>query len=177
MSTININKMAKAAMVAALYTAVSLLLAPFSFGSVQVRIAEALCLLPVCMPASIPGLALGCALTNAVGFAMGANLLGFADVVFGTAATLAAALLTRALRNVRFHGLPLASAAAPVVLNAVVVGAELTVLLVGGGFSLSVFFMQAALVGAGEAVACFLAGLALISAIEKNPALMRFFSR
>lgn len=79
------QRMARCAMIAALYTAVSLLLAPFSYGAVQVRVAEALTLLPVFTPDAVVGVTLGCLLTNLLGSSP-------IDAVFGTLATLAAAL-------------------------------------------------------------------------------------
>lgn len=81
------------ALIAAAYTALSLALAPLSFGYAQVRVSEALTLLPLFSPNAVWGVTLGCALTNAVGAAMGVNF-GVADVVFGTLATLVSALLT-----------------------------------------------------------------------------------
>ena len=150
-----------------------LVLAPFTYGTVQVRVSEALTLLPVLSADAIPGVALGCALANAVGFATGANILGFADILFGTAATLLAALLTRALRNVRVKGVPFAAALPPVVLNAVIVGGELT-WLISGGWNWAVFSLQALSVGLGELAACVVLGLPMIRFIEKHPALRTF---
>ena len=62
-----VYQMALAAMIAAMYAAVSLALAPISFGTVQLRIAEALTLLPVFDPVMIVGVSLGCLITNTVG--------------------------------------------------------------------------------------------------------------
>ena len=94
--TPNIRRMVVAAMIAAVYCAVSLLLLPLSFGAVQVRVSEALTLLPVLSPDAIVGVTLGCALTNALGSSM-----GLIDVVVGTSATLIAALMSWALRKAR----------------------------------------------------------------------------
>ena len=103
-----------AAAVAALYAALTLLFSAISYGPVQFRIAEALTMLPVLLPQAVPGLALGCLI---------ANLFGSAtpwDVVFGTLATLGAAILTRRFRK------PLWLAALmPVAVNAVVIGVVL----------------------------------------------------
>ena len=62
------------AVIAALYAAVSLALAPLSFGPVQIRIAEAMTLLPVLFPEAIAGVTLGCFLTNLIGAIMGVVL-------------------------------------------------------------------------------------------------------
>ena len=115
----------RCALIASLYTAVSLVLAPIAFGAVQARVSEAFTLLPVLVPDAVVGVTLGCFLTNLVGVFTGANVLGALDIVFGTAATLTAALCTRRLARVRLRGLPVAAAVPPVLINAVVVGAEL----------------------------------------------------
>ena len=81
-------------MIAAIYTALSLALAPFSYGNIQVRIAEALTLLPLIYQPAIWGVTLGCFLTNLIGAIMGFNPTGMIDAVIGTAATLLAALCT-----------------------------------------------------------------------------------
>lgn len=87
----------RCALIASLYTAVSLVLAPIAFGAVQARVSEAFTLLPVLVPDAVVGVTLGCFLTNLVGVFTGANVLGALDIVFGTAATLTAALCTRRL--------------------------------------------------------------------------------
>ncbi len=71
---------------------------PFSYGAVQVRVAEALCLLPVFGPEYIAGVVLGCFLANLLGSTI-------VDVIFGTLATLLACLVTYKLRDLRFKGL------------------------------------------------------------------------
>lgn len=92
------------------------------------RVSEALTLLPVLSPDAIVGVTLGCALTNALGSSM-----GLIDVVVGTSATLIAALMSWALRKARVFGLPVASSLPPVLVNAVFIGAEITLLSRRGG--------------------------------------------
>lgn len=87
--------MVHAAMIAAVYTVLTLAFAPISFWAVQFRISEVLCILPFFTPAAIPGLFLGCLISN---FLCGAAAL---DVVFGSIATLIGALGSYALRNNR----------------------------------------------------------------------------
>ena len=94
-----VRSMVRGAVVAALYTAISIVLAPISYGAVQLRVAEALTLLPVFGPEAVVGVTLGCLLTNILGSSP-------IDAVFGTLATLLAALLTYLLRNLRWRGLP-----------------------------------------------------------------------
>ena len=162
-----IYKMAIAAMIAAMYAAVSLALAPISFGTVQMRIAEALTLLPVFDPVMILGVSLGCFVTNMVGFFTGADILGWLDIPFGTMATVIAAFLSYWMRNVRIQGLPVLSAVPPVLVNAVIIGGELTY-LIAGCFQWDIFAIQAFSVGIGELISCFALGLPLVWFLEKT---------
>ena len=78
----------QAALIAALYAALTIGLAPLSYGGQQFRIAEALTVLPAFTPAAIPGLFLGCVLSNVL------SPMGLPDLIFGSTATLIAALIT-----------------------------------------------------------------------------------
>ena len=84
---------AQAAMIAAIYVVLTLLGASFSYGEVQVRISEALTILPVFTPAAIPGVFLGCLLSNILGGCV------LPDIIFGSLATLIGAVFTWMLRN------------------------------------------------------------------------------
>lgn len=154
-----VRKMCVAAMIAALYTALTLCLAPFSFGAVQCRPAEAMTVLAVVTPAAIPGLTIGCALSNLVGYGMGANVAGLADVFIGSFATFSAALLSRRLRRFKWGGIPWLSTLPPVIINAVAVGAELT--FVSPAPTLAMFWTQAGLVALGQVIACVIGGALL----------------
>ena len=142
----------RAAVIAALYAALTLLLAPISYGPLQLRVSEALTLLPILTPAAIPGLFVGCLAANLLG---GATAL---DVVFGSLATLAAAILTR-----RFRERPLVAALPPVAGNAVVVGAVLTY-----AYNLP-FWLTVLEVGAGQLGACYALGLPLYYTLRRLP--------
>lgn len=102
----------KAAMTAALYVVLTLAssLLGLSSGQVQVRLSEALCLLPVLTPAAIPGLYAGCLIANALTGAL------LPDIIIGSFTTLAGAVLTR-----RFRGNIYAAAACPIACNAAVI--------------------------------------------------------
>ncbi len=126
------------------------LFAPISYGPVQVRVAEALTLLPYLWPEAIAGLWVGVALSNVMGG------LGALDVVFGSTATLIAAVLTARMSTVWTAAIP------PVVVNAVVVGYYLRFL-----FDIS-FAYSAVYVGAGQVVACFLLGVPLTMFLERR---------
>ena len=107
------------ALIAALYAALTLLLAPISYGNLQCRVSEAMTLLPLVMPASIPGLFVGCIIANIY---TGSIL----DIIFGSLATLLAAIGTYMLRNRKVGKLPLWSILCPVVANGLIVGAVLS---------------------------------------------------
>ena len=139
--------LAYGAVVAAVYTVLTLAL-PFQYGEVQYRVAEAMTVLPFFFPEAIPGLAVGCFLANVL---MSPIPL---DWIFGTAATLLAALWTRRMPNLALAPLP------PVICNAVIVGAEIAWFSVQDGEAfLPAFGFNALTVGLGEAVAaCVSAG-------------------
>lgn len=144
--------LAQGAVIAALYAALTLLFAPISYGLMQVRISEALCVLPMFTPAAVPGLFVGCLLANLLG---GAAVY---DVVFGSLATLAAAFLTRKLRFNRFLA-PLPA----VLVNGLVVGAMLAFLFeVGESFGACFLYISA-----GQAIACYALGIPLSYALER----------
>lgn len=85
--------MAQAAVIAAIYVVVTGMILPIAFGPVQFRVSEALCVLPYFTPAAVPGVTLGCLLSNI--------LYGSAapDIVFGSLATLIGAVGSRMLRK------------------------------------------------------------------------------
>ena len=166
--TKRLRSMVLCAMIAGLYAAVSLAVPALSFGPVQMRIGEALTLMPILFPDTILGVTIGCAITNAIGFITGSNILGIIDIPVGTIATLLAAILTYRFRKIRLFNLPILSALMPVVFNAVFIGLELGILLSDGGFQMAVFIPQAISVGFGELIACFVLGLPLIRTLEKT---------
>jgi uncharacterized membrane protein len=147
-------KMVRGAVIAALYFALTMLLAPISFGPVQFRVAEALCVLPFLYAEAIPGLFVGCLLSNLLG---GNGLL---DVLFGSLATLAAAI---AVYKCRVKWLvPLF----PVIVNGIVVGAVLAYVYTPDTMA-AAFPLFAAEVAAGELGVCYLIGLPLLLAMER----------
>ena len=86
----NVRLVTQAAVIAAAYVVLTLPFAQFAFGMIQFRLAEALTVLAALTPAAIPGLTLGCLLTNTL-YPSG---LGMIDIIFGSLATLIAASLT-----------------------------------------------------------------------------------
>lgn len=164
---LSLTSFVKVALIAALYSTVSLVLAPFSFGNIQVRVAEGLTLLPLLSPLPILGLTLGCFITNFIGVIMGVNILGMMDIFIGTFATLIAALLTYYFRNIKIKGFPLLSTLMPVVINAIIIGAELAYVF-APEFTLSYFLIFALEVGIGQFIAVYLVGLPILNALKKR---------
>lgn len=158
--------LAQAGLIAALYTVLSLILQPLSYGPIQLRVSEALSILPVFTSAAVPGLTVGCLLTNLFGLTTGANLAGAWDVLFGTAATLLAALFTRAFRKQTIGTLPVLSTVPPVLINAVVIGLELT-LTQFAVFSVGLFAFNALTVALGQFAACTVFGLLLHATLRR----------
>lgn len=118
---------AQIAMVATLYTVVTLVLAPLSYGPIQVRVSEALTVLPLIWQPSIISLTIGCLLSNLIGVHMGTT--GPIDIVVGTLATFLAAVCTYKFRDRKVKGVPLLSLLMPVLFNGVFVGLELAWML------------------------------------------------
>ena len=156
-----VKDLTKIALIAAVYSGLSLALAPLSFGSLQVRVAEALTLLPLIYPPSIIGLTLGCFITNLVGVFMGVNLLGMMDVLIGTLATLLAAYLTYTFRNLKVKGFPALSVLSPIVVNGLIIGAELAFIL-APSLSISMILLFGLDVAIGETIAVIAFGLPLL---------------
>jgi uncharacterized membrane protein len=94
--------------------------------------------------------------------------MGIWDVLFGSAATLLAAITARMLRKITFRGLPLLSILMPVVFNALIVGAEISFLLIEGEPTAAVFALSALEVGAGELAVCLAGGIPVFYALKKT---------
>lgn len=157
------RSLTRAAVIAALYCLLTLIFQPISFGAVQFRIAEALTLLPILFPEAVSGLFAGCLLANM--FSPGGFI--WFDVVFGSLATLLAALFSRKLR--RF---PLCAAAMPVILNGLIVGPVVYLAYVrGDGAPIHWALMAStiATVALGEAAVCYLPGMMLIRMLKRLP--------
>lgn len=172
------------ALIAAIYAALTIVLAPISYGAVQFRVSEVLCILPFFFPASVWGLFVGCAISNVISSA------GILDIIFGSLATLLSGFCTAAIgksaRNkakvsVGEIAKPvgwlacIAACTMPVVFNGPIVGAELAYLFpLDDSFwhSFLVFGVQVAL---GEAVVLYILGLPLMRFVLKNERFSSFF--
>lgn len=144
------RRLALAGLIAAIYTAATLFLPIPQYLGVQFRVAEAMTVLPFLFPEAVPGLAAGCFLANLLGSPI------MLDWIFGTAATLLAALWTRRMPNLWLAALP------PVVCNAVIVGAEIAWFTVqDDGAFWPAYGFSALTVGLGELAACYFLGVPL----------------
>lgn len=145
----------QAALIAALYVVLTFVSSIFGLasGAIQVRLSEALTILPIFTPAAIPGLFVGCLLSNL--------LTGCAlwDIAFGSLATLIGAVGTYLLRKYRV--LPFLP---PIIANTVIVPFVLEFVYAAEG-SLWFFFVT---VGAGEIISCGLLGLMLYLPLKKR---------
>lgn len=150
-------------MIAAIYAAATYLSAIFgiAYGNIQFRFSEVLTILSVFTPAAVPGLTVGCIIGNL------SSPFGIWDIVFGSLATLLAAVTARALRNIRIKGFPVFSLLMPVIFNAVIVGTEIIFLMPAQEASLTAFAISALEVGAGELAVCLAGGIPLFYAIKK----------
>lgn len=145
----NVKFLVQAALIAAIYAALTIAFAPLSYGQVQVRFAEALTVLPFLTPAAIPGLAVGCLIANIFGGG------GVIDMVFGSLATLFAAYLSYKIPKRWLVPLP------PVIVNGVVVGFILNYL---HSLPLVITMIWVAL---GELIACYVIGYPLLLVLNK----------
>ena len=148
-----VRKLARCAVVAALYVVLCMALQPFSYGAVQVRVAEALCLLPVFGAEYIVGVVLGCFLANLLGSTI-------VDVIFGTLATL------------------LVPSLPPVLFNAVIIGIEIAVMFPDPSSSAPLWLAcitNGISVGIGELISCTVLGVLLVKIVETNTSLRKVF--
>ncbi len=137
--------------IAALYVVLTALFAPLSFGAVQFRVSEMLTLLPVLNSVAVPGLFVGCFLSNLL---FGAP---WQDVVFGSLATLIAAWLTRRYRNDLWL-----AAFMPVAINGIIIGLMLSVV-----YALPLFPTMGT-VALGQAGVCYVLGVPLVRLLQKR---------
>lgn len=142
----------QAAVIAAIYAVLTMLLAPLSYGFMQVRVSEALTILPYFTPAAIPGLFIGCLVSNLL------SPYGMLDVVLGSGATLIAAVGSYMLRSK-----PVLVPLPPVIVNAVIIG---SMLHFAYGIPVNLFAIMG-WIALGELIACYLIGYPLLRYLRK----------
>lgn len=145
--------LAQGAMIAAVYVVLTLVFAPISYGEVQVRISEALTVLPFFTPAAVPGLFVGCLIANILGGAI------LPDIIFGSIATLLGAVGTYLLRNKSRFLAPIP----PIAANTIIVP---FVLRYGYSVNLPIPLMMLT-VGIGEVISCGVIGLIVLTVLMK----------
>ncbi|MEE3427421.1 MAG: QueT transporter family protein [Ruminococcus sp.] len=155
-----------AAMYAVLTVGQNVLIPGSASMAVQFRVAEAMTVLVFFTPAAIPGLTIGCIIANISSVTAG---LGFYDMIFGSIATLLAALSMRALRNVCIKDIPFAALLMPAVFNGLIIGFEIDFFFMGSmHFNFVNFLIQGGLVALGELVVVFVLGIPLTLIIKKR---------
>lgn len=142
-----------ASVIAALYVVLTFVANAFGLANyaVQVRFSEALTILPFFTPAAIPGLTLGCLLSNIL------NGCALPDIIFGTLATLAGAVLTRLLRKNKWL-----APVPPIVANTVIVPFVLYY-----AYGIRPLWLSFITVGAGEILSCGILGMILLGVLNK----------
>jgi uncharacterized membrane protein len=146
-----LREVTRGALIAALYAALTLIFAPLSYSYVQLRISEALTVLPIVTPTAIPALFVGTLLANLL------SPVGWPDIVFGSLLTLIAAAGTYYLRRRVFFAL-----LSPVLVNAFGVSAYLF------SFYRIPYWLSVATVALGEALVVFLLGYPLLRVMQSR---------
>ena len=147
------RNLAHGALIAAIYIVFTMVFRPISFGPIQFRISEALCIMPYFTPTAIPGLFIGCMISNMLGGAM------MMDVVFGSLATLIGAIGSYLLRRNRYLvSLP------PILANTLIIP---WVLKFAYGSEDMIWYMMIT-VGIGEILAIGVLGQFLLTILRKN---------
>ncbi len=147
----------KAAMIAAIYAALTLI-SPIPFGPVQCRVSEAMIMLAAITPAAIPGLTIGCILSNL------ASPYGIIDILLGSSATLLAGLSAYFTRNFKIKNLPWLSPMGAVVFNAFLV--SLSIKIASGSEAL--YWLTTLQIGVGQIIACYVLGIPLWYILQRS---------
>ena len=166
--TKKVRNIVYAAVIAALYVVLTnlqnILLPGSTTWAIQFRASEALCILALFTPATIPGLTIGCFLFN-LNYSQALPL----DILVGSLATFLACGAMYLTRNVKIKGMPWLAMTMPALFNAVLVGWELAV-YIGGGF-----WMNALYVAVGELAVLLTLGSLLYAAIRRRGLDKRLF--
>lgn len=164
MNSKKVNHLVLSSLIAALYAVLTISMAPMGYGQFQLRVAEAMTILPFFSYFPIPGLFIGCIIANlASGF-------GIVDIVFGSLATLLAGIATYYIGKSNLPYKKILAPLPPVIINALVVGAILK-------YTANLPFIPSVIsVGIGEALSCYLLGLMLLSLIERNKGIKKYFT-
>lgn len=157
-----VNFIITGALIAAAYAGLTYLSNVFglAYGPIQLRLSEVLCVLPVFSPAAIWGVTIGCFMANIGSF-------NAVDMIFGTAATLIAALLTYSFRNIKLKQIPIISMLMPVFVNAVIIGLEISIFFLDKATSLWGYVISALQIGVSELIVCVGFGIPFYLVVKK----------
>ena len=167
--SMSLPRLTFAALIAAVYAVLTMALGFISYGPIQFRIAEALCILPFFLPFTTWGLFVGCIIANLL------SPVGVMDVIFGSLATLGCCLCAAAIGrgwDGKSWGKCIAGCFMPVIWNAVIIGLLLALFYAEDERAkIVLFFLYGAEVGFGELVVMYVLGLPLLRWLPK----MKFF--
>lgn len=169
-SKINIRKTVFAGVIAALYAALTIALAPISYGEIQFRIAEVLCIMPFFFPAAVPGLFVGCIIANMF------SPYGLLDMIAGSFASLFAALCTMLIAGMGKEKIFVKAFACfpPVAFNAVIIGAVIAWTITEGASEFWAALVTFGLwVGFGQLVVLYALGLPLLVYLPKTQIIIK----
>ena len=157
-----VRELTMSAMLGAIYAVLTMVLPIPQYAGVQIRLAEALMVLPFLFPGSVPGLFVGCVISNLL------SPYGLLDVIAGSGATLLACLWTSRMKSWRLAFLP------PVICNAVIVGAVIAFAQTGlGNAFVPAWVLNGLSVGLGECIACGVLGTVMLKALPRLSAFRR----
>ena len=165
MQGMHIRKIAFAGIVAALYAALTIVIAPVSYGPVQFRLSEALCILPFFYPVTAPGLFIGCVIANLF------SPYGILDIIAGSIASLLSALLTMRLGRLKRDTIliKLIACFPPVFFNALIIGAVIAWSITSGGDAFwAAFVINGLQVGLGQLAVMYVIGMPLMVYLPKS---------
>ena len=148
------------ALIAAIYATLTIFLAPWGYGPVQLRFAEALCVLPFFSPFAVAGVSIGCLIANI------ASPYGLLDMAVGTSATLISAMLTYCCSKIK-KGFFIAPWP-PVVINAVFIGALIAYSGTAEQAFWPNFWFNACSIFISQALVCCVLGYPMMFALRKN---------
>ena len=172
-----VNAIVQTAVIAAMYAALTyaqnFILPGSTSAAVQFRASEALNALALFTPYAIPGLTIGCILSNIYNIGAGLPL----DMIFGSLATLGATLSIRALRNVKIKDYPFLSMLMPALWNGAIVGWEIEAFFIEGNFKFTSFLVQGGLVALGELAVMITLGTIIYYVMIKRNLDKRLFNQ
>ena len=164
----NIIRITQTALIAAMYAVLTyaqgFLLPGTTTAAVQFRVSEVLNVLALFTPTAIPGLTIGCVISNIYSISQGLPL----DMIFGSIATLGATVCIYFLRKVKIKNYPFLSMLMPAIFNGIIVGWEIETFFIDGPFHIASFLIQCGLVALGELGVMLILGTPLYFALEKH---------